>query len=293
MKPRNSGIEVSIVIPVKNGEKTLTECLDAVYRQRCRLDFEVIAIDSGSTDRSLEILGKYPVKVVRIKPEEFGHGKTRNLGARMSASRFIVYLTQDAIPANEKWLQSLIDSVREEPAAGAYSRNIPRPGGNLLEERKIIEMFTDRRVVVSKWPEQAVMVAKSSFNFSNVSSIIKRDVWERIPFDDRAIFAEDQQWAAQVLKAGYKLVYEPSSKVLHSHDYSIMERIRRSYVSPTGSRNLVKILLITTLEIIKDWDYVIKRINGFWKKSGYIFFAVPYRYLSALAYWLGSLEAKE
>lgn len=290
MKSKHRNAEISIVIPVKNGEKTLGECLGGVFRQKCSLPFEVIAIDSGSTDGSLAVLGKYKTKIVEIKPEEFGHGRTRNKGALIAEGRYLVYLTQDATPANDRWLQILVDSIQDNSVAGAYSRNIPRPGCNPLEERKVLEMFSSKKMTKKHEDALTKKGTQTNFYFSNVSSIIKREVWEKIPFDDRARFAEDHQWAAEALKAGYTLVYEPSSEVFHSHDYSIRERIQRSYASPTGKRNLIKLLLIIPVEILKDWQYCASKNSSFWEKLWYMAYAVPYRYLSAIAYWLGSIE---
>lgn len=134
-----SGIEVSVVIPVKNGERYLDRVLKKVFSQNINSKLEVIIIDSGSQDSTLEIAGKYPVKVVEISAEEFGHGRTRNQGAQIASGEIIVFLNADAIPRDENWLKSLITNLKNgEKIAGAYSRIYPRADCNPLRSWEIL-----------------------------------------------------------------------------------------------------------------------------------------------------------
>jgi len=82
---------ISVVIPVKNGGKTIKECLDGIFTQSLAHMVEVILIDSGSTDNTLDIARKYPVQITRIHPSAYNHGETRNLGAEIAKGEFIVY----------------------------------------------------------------------------------------------------------------------------------------------------------------------------------------------------------
>src|SRR4030042_1234198 len=114
--------KISIILLVKNGQATLEEVLKKVFSQAIQEIFEVIAIDSGSTDRSKDILARFPVRVEKLPPESFNHGETRNLGARLSGGKYLVYLTQDATPQDDKWLGRLIQPFEEDPlVAGAFS----------------------------------------------------------------------------------------------------------------------------------------------------------------------------
>ncbi len=100
-------VKISIIILVKNGGPYLEEVLRGVFAQKMEEEFEVVAIDSGSVDKSKEILGRFPVRLKEIPPETFNHGETRNLGASLSQGMYLVYLTQDAIPGNERWLREI------------------------------------------------------------------------------------------------------------------------------------------------------------------------------------------
>ena len=107
-------MDATIVIPVKNGGKLLVKVLDRVFTQKTEYEYEVVCVDSGSTDDSIDIMKKYPCKLFEIKPEEFGHGKTRNYGASKGVGEYILFLTQDAMPTDECWLQNFIDGMKSD-----------------------------------------------------------------------------------------------------------------------------------------------------------------------------------
>ncbi|MBL8768124.1 MAG: glycosyltransferase, partial [Planctomycetes bacterium] len=97
-------MKVSIVIPTWNGEDTIAECLRGVFEQDVGFETEVLVIDSSSTDRTREIVSRFPVRLHVIDQREFDHGDTRNLGALMTTGDFIVFLVQDAYPERRDWL---------------------------------------------------------------------------------------------------------------------------------------------------------------------------------------------
>ena len=107
---------VSVLLVTKNGERYLAETLQRVQGQRGHFRLaEIIAVDSGSRDRTLAILEAHAVRVLRIPPQEFGHGKTRNLAAAQAQGDYLVFLTQDATPANAGWLAALLAPLAGRP----------------------------------------------------------------------------------------------------------------------------------------------------------------------------------
>ena len=132
---------VSVLIPTKNGARYLAEVLDAIRKQQgdFRLQ-EIIAVDSGSRDETVQILKRHGVTVVQIPAQEFGHGRTRNLLASHAHGDALVFLTQDAIPANERWLHNLLAPLRHDPSiVGVYSRHTPRSDCHPMEWHRIVE----------------------------------------------------------------------------------------------------------------------------------------------------------
>ncbi|MFM8322758.1 MAG: glycosyltransferase family 2 protein [Chloroflexota bacterium] len=223
------------MIPVKNGAAYLPDTLPAILSQEVDCAFEVLVIDSGSRDRSLEILAGFPVRLVCIPPHEFNHGDTRNLGIRLacSTSRYIVFLSQDAQPYDRSWLANLLAPLRQdERVAGVFSRHIPRPNASVSTVRQLVQHTQSGGVqrLVKEMPASPAEYEANKFHyifFSNTSSALRRSVWQKIPFR-RADFGEDAQWADQVLRQGYRIVFEPASMILHSHSYPLSEQFRQN-----------------------------------------------------------------
>lgn len=225
---------VSILLVTKNGARYLAEVLDSIGRQRGSfLVEEIIAVDSGSQDGSVEILRTAGAQVITIPAAAFGHGKTRNLAASHAQGDYLVFLTQDATPADTNWLENLLAPLVADPlVVGAYSRHRPRPSCHPMEWRRIVQ-------------EELSGIARSRVNsrvdnpdydrspllftfFSNTSSVIRRHTWCRVPWPEVA-FGEDQLWAKRMLEAGYKTAYCADSVVYHSHSHGSWVNFRRHF----------------------------------------------------------------
>ncbi|MFM7144070.1 MAG: glycosyltransferase family 2 protein, partial [Alphaproteobacteria bacterium] len=194
---------------------------------------EIVAVDSGSSDGTVEVLERQGARVLRIAPRDFGHGRTRNLGAREARGDLVVFLTQDAEPADDRWLDRLVAPFAADPLlAGTWSRHRARPGCHPMERRRIEQfpLFGERPLVVSslRGGGAAALGEEMAAWFSNNASAIRRDVLLRFPFPD-VEFAEDQAWARSVLQAGFRTALVNDSIVVHSHDYGAWENLRRHF----------------------------------------------------------------
>lgn len=229
-------MDVSIVIPVKNGGESLDSVLKRIFEQKTQFQYEVICVDSGSTDDSLEIIKKYPCQLYEIQPQEFGHGKTRNYGAGKGTGEFIVFLTQDALPANEQWLEHFILAMKtDEEAAGGFGKHLPYPGCNVLDARDINLHFKGfgEETTVHWIEDRARYDTEEGYRhflafFSDNNSCLRRSVWEKYPYPD-VNFSEDQIWMKQMMELGYKRVYCPDAAVYHSHNYPLKTYFKRYY----------------------------------------------------------------
>ncbi len=223
----------SIIILAKNEARNTGACLDAVFSQRFGGEFEVILIDSGSTDATVEIAQRYPLRLERISPEAFHHSRTRNMGASMARGRYVVYLTADATPVDERWLGSLLDGLDEPEIAGCYGRQLPRRWAYPMERFFLSQLYPSepRRQRI-----EGGAVDLDTTWFSNVNSVLKREIWERIPFDETVVMTEDQVWSRRVLEAGYTLLYHPEAAVYHCHNYSLVKAFRRFFDSGMTSQ---------------------------------------------------------
>ncbi|MBI4678107.1 MAG: glycosyltransferase [Elusimicrobia bacterium] len=236
---------VSIIIRAKNEERWIGRCLRMVFQQGMK-DFEVVLVDSGSTDHTLAIAGKFPVKTVRI--EGYRPGTALNAGIRASSGRFVACLSAHCIPKDASWLETLLKNMEDPAVAGVYGRQLPMSYSSDVDKRDLLITFgLDRRVQV-----------KDGF-FHNANSLIRRSVWEEVPFDETAPNIEDRIWGEAVIKKGYHLAYEPEAAVYHYHGIhqaldehraSSVVRVMESLESPNGHPALPEGFLPETMRTL-------------------------------------------
>ncbi len=222
-------IRTSVVMLTKNNGRTLGEVLAAVFRQKTSAEYEVVHVDSGSTDDTLAIAERYPCRRYQIPPAAFSHSATRNYAADLSQGEFVVYLSADATPADADWLENLITPLRDPAVAGVYGRQVPRPNANVVESYFLQRTYTAEQRVKRLGPGRHL--ALEDLFFSNVTSAVRKSVWQRFPFDERLHMSEDQGWARDVLAVGFGLAYQPNAAVLHSHAYTFGRLFRRNFDS--------------------------------------------------------------
>jgi GT2 family glycosyltransferase len=241
-----SGRLVSVMLPVKNGADRLRQLLPLVLEQETSDCVELVAVDSGSTDDTVDVLREFGATVISIQASAFNHGLTRNLAADFARGDVFVYLNQSATPADRTWLASLVSALDRDPfVAGACSCVLPRDEADLLTrrdglrdpsaslERQIRQIEgADRYATLS--PHQLRLLV----NFHTVSAAIRPEVLARIPFRE-VLMGEDMLWAKEVLEAGLKIQHEPSSVVFHSHAYSFADVLRRNVDDGFATREIV------------------------------------------------------
>ena len=237
-------MKASVVIPTKNGGSLFADVLESVLSQETAWPYEVLVVDSGSTDATLSICDRARgVKVHCIPSSEFGHGRTRNLAVSLTSGAFIAMLTQDAKPSNAQWLRELVEAVEQSPdIAGAFGRHLPYPGRNPFVARDLrlhFDNFANGPSVV-RLQDQSRYANDPSYRqflhfFSDNNACLRRSVWERIPYPD-VEFAEDQLWAKAVIEAGYAKAYADRAQVFHSHEFGFFETLRRAYDESTAFR---------------------------------------------------------
>lgn len=219
--------EVSVVIPTKNAGPLFEEVLAAVHREAP--DAEVLVVDSGSTDGTLDVVADHPADLLEIPPEEFDHGGTRNLGVERTGGEFVLFLTQDATPTSG-WLDALVDPLREDDRiAGAYSRQVPRATATPMK-RHFLSRFYPPESETRSLTEGEAPTMDDVF-FSNVSSVIRRSVWQEVPIPEECLMSEDQLWAKRILERGHAIHYAADSVVRHSHREGIVDIFQRYYDS--------------------------------------------------------------
>lgn len=230
-------MDISIVIPVKNGGEKFKKCLEMINTQITSFDYEVICVDSGSKDNSIDVINEYGAKLYQISPSDFGHGKTRNYGASKGKGEFIVFITQDAIPASNHWLENLVSPMKFDiNIVGSFGAHLPYfEDCNIFEIRDILSCFKQfgkKTNIIElddkdRFEKDAAYRGYISF-FSDNNSCVRRCIFEENPYDD-VNFAEDQIWMRKMMEMGYKKAFAYDAEVYHSHNYKLKEYFTRCY----------------------------------------------------------------
>lgn len=240
-------IEATIVILTKNAAGNIAETLAMIQNQEPKCKIEIIVIDSGSTDRTIDILKTFAdVKLIQQNAKDFHHGRTRNLGGAMAHGNFIVFLNGDAVPANDSWLANLLKNLQsDKDICAVYSRHIPKPDCHLYMAIELSRGMQPIKKIKSlkncrdgDYPAHIYDLIQ----FSTVSCAVKKDLWDANKFNENIPMAEDQDWARQMLLKGYAIIYEPASVIIHSHNYTFKQFLkyhgdnRRSFNIITGQK---------------------------------------------------------
>jgi rhamnosyltransferase len=227
---------VSIVVPTLNGGAPLARLLASIAEQDGSIARELIAMDSGSTDGTVQRLRDHGAAVEVLPPGAFDHGLTRNRALACARGEFAVLIVQDAVPANRQWLAELLKPlVKDARVAGTYARQQPWPEASLLTAHYLAKWAAataEPRVVgpLRAAEFDAMSPADRHFTcvFDNVCSCIRMSVWRAHPFK-ATVIAEDLEWAKEVLTSGYRLAYVPSAIVWHSHERTFRYELERTY----------------------------------------------------------------
>jgi glycosyltransferase involved in cell wall biosynthesis len=204
-------MKVSIVLRVKNEGKTLDKVLTSVKEQEFKGELEIVIVDSGSTDNSLNIARSHGCRIVKIAPEDFSWGYALNLGAQKAEGDFIIYLSGHCVPVNNKWLEELLRPFDDPLVGGVYSRNVPIPGVDPFEAVELVYF----------WFSPGELTPVEADSFSNAACALRKKCWDKVKFDEILLFCEDGEWAMRAKNAGWQIIYNPASCVYHSHPVKV------------------------------------------------------------------------
>lgn len=245
-EPTDAAPLATVVVLTYNGERYLRDLLHAVSTQSLDGAFEILVIDSGSTDSTLDIVAEYPaVRLIRIPNEEFGHGRTRNFAAHQARGRYVAYLTHDAVPADGRWLYELLKPFElNDRIAAVMGSQVPRAWCFPLLKYEInavfngfgpgfgTTLFYEDDFVTSEGVRNAVTF------YSDVNAAARRDILTGpIPYQDVS-YAEDQLFGRDVIAAGLIKAYAPRASVLHSNDMTLSEYDDRMEAETLGQREV-------------------------------------------------------
>ena len=234
---------ISVVIPVKDGGADLERCLAGIATQQVDEEVEVVVVDSGSTDGSPDRARAAGARVHEIPAEEFGHGRTRNLGVELARGDLVVFTCAGrSMPHDDAWLARLAAAARSDAdVGGAYGRQLPHEDAR-PPERFFLDFLYGPDVRVQRLGPDEELTFESTL-FSNVNAAIPRPPpASGSRSADDLTMSEDQEWSRRVLRGGYALVYEPArggpplARVHDPNGLPPLLRLRRVRASTPTSR---------------------------------------------------------
>ncbi len=215
-------VTCSIIIRCYNEEKHIGKLLHGILQQTFK-DFEIIVVDSGSTDKTLSIACQYPVKIVSIQPEDFSFGHSLNRGCDRARGDFIVSASAHVYPLYVGWLEQLLAPFVDPKVSLVYGK---QTGGETTK-------FSECQIFEKWFPDNSNFSQDYPF-CNNANAAIRRDIWQQHHYDEKLTGLEDLAWAHITMQAGYKIAYQSKAIVVHVHDekpLQIFNRYRREAIA--------------------------------------------------------------
>lgn len=234
---------VSIVIRTLNEEKYLDELLGAInFQEKDGFNSEVVIVDSGSTDKTLEIARKHNSRVTYIDKKEFSFGKSLNIGCDYADGEYLVFISGHCIPVDKHWLKNLVDPLIKQECDYVYGRQIGRD----------TTKFSENQVFKKYFPEK-IEARVSDIFCNNANSAITRTAWDKYKFNEELTGLEDLFMAKEIFQDNGKIDYIPRSVVFHIHDETwaqVKTRYERESIALQKIMPEVKVSLFDALNFI-------------------------------------------
>lgn len=278
---------VDVIIPTYKPDDTCVLLIKRLLNQSYPVhEIHLIDTVTGIFPKELTQIDS-SVKITRIEPEKFDHGGTRHKGAMESRADIIVYMTQDAIPANEYLIEELVKPFENKEIAVTYARQLPNNDCNIIE--RYTRLFNYPKESRVKSLDDIGEMGIKTYFCSDVCAAYRKSIYESLGgFEEKTIFNEDMIMAAKIIQSGGKIKYVAEAQVIHSHNYSCWQQFHRNFDLAVSQVNhpeifqdiksesegiqLVKKTMIYLIKIKKPW-LIVK-----------LFFQSGFKYMG---YWMG------
>jgi rhamnosyltransferase len=256
----------SIIIRCYNEEQHIGRLLSGILQQTLQ-DYEIIVVDSGSTDATVAIAYRYPIKLLSIQPQEFSFGRALNLGCQAATGDIIVIASAHVYPVYRDWLEQLLVPFRDPKIALTYGKQ----RGN--QQTK----YSEHQVFAKWFPDESHWYQDHPF-CNNANAAIRRSLWQQLPYDETLTGLEDLDWAKRVLGLGYQLAYVAEAEIVHVHEETpnkIYNRYRREAIAlkrifPQEHFHFIDFLRLFTGNLLSDY-YHAWHNQQFWDNINEIF----------------------
>jgi len=217
---------ISVIIPTYNAEQYLPSLLENLKHQT--VSFELIIIDSSSTDNTVEIAKSYTKNILSLPTSEFDHGGTRTKAAKTATGDILVFLTQDALPRDNNTIKSIVDSFTNTNIGAVYGRQIPYDTTTLFGKHLRSFNYTEKSYTRTLKDKDTYGI-KTAFLSDSFAAYKKSSLEDIDWFKNGLIVGEDSYAGAKLILAGYALHYNASAQVYHSHSYTCIDEFKRYF----------------------------------------------------------------
>jgi glycosyltransferase involved in cell wall biosynthesis len=208
----------SIIVRTYNEEKHLPDLLEKIRKQTMNgEELEIIVVDSGSTDTTLDIAQRFRANIIHIEKDDFSFGRSLNVGCDAAQGDYLVFVSGHCIPQNDHWLLNLLNPLIDNKAAYVYGRQVGN-GECRFSERQLFQKY---------FPETS-KIPQEGFFCNNANAAITRAFWQENRFDEALTGLEDMELAKRLVAKGHVIGYVADAPVFHLHDES-WHRVRMRY----------------------------------------------------------------
>lgn len=239
----------SLIIRCFNEELHIGKLLSGLMEQTVK-DIEIILVDSGSTDATLSIASRYPVKVINISPEEFSFGRALNIGCKAAKGEFLVIVSAHVYPVYNDWLENMLKPFEDKEVALVY-------GKQRGDEHA---RYTEQQIYKQWFPDFSISSQTMPF-CNNANAVVRKSLWKLFPYNEELTGLEDLDWAKRVSDEGHRTVYCAEAEIIHVHNETpktVLNRYRREAIAfkriyPHENFRFRDFLKLFTANTFTDW----------------------------------------
>lgn len=278
-------MKISIVIRSYNEEAHIGKLMTGIGQQTLQ-PVEVILVDSGSTDRTVEIASRHGARIVKLRKSEFTFGRALNLGCEAASGDVLVFASAHVYPEGTRWLENLVAPLANDDFAISYGRQSGDDTNKYSEHR-----------LFCKWFPRVSIEQQSSYFCNNANCAIRRSLWLEHRYDETLTGLEDLDWAKRMTALGFKIAYRADAGIVHVHDEtwaSVRNRYRREAIAmrriePSVRLSLFQVAHLLPEHVLRD-SYAALRDKVLHRK---FFEIIAFRFNQLVGSWQGFHDAEE
>jgi rhamnosyltransferase len=234
-------LSISIVIRAFNEEQHLGRLLYGITQQNYP-DPEVILVDSGSTDATLEIAAQYHARIVQIQPSDFTFGRSLNTGIAASSGELVVITSAHCYPVYPDWLEALTRPFANADIALCYGKQRGGESNHFSEHQFFRKYFPDNSVLQQAHPYS-----------HNANAAIRRSLWEEHPYHENLTGLEDLAWSSWAMESGYEIAYVAEAEVIHQHNETMKQVYNRYKREAIALKQILPNSTFTLFDFMRKW----------------------------------------